>query len=189
MAWLTTRGNRIKGERKGVRYQSSGHLRHGNSCSALSVINSIRHRITSSQSWVYILFFFTWWFALTLWFKLLTFINLNFWLLVNMLKIINYLVNYGVVLLLGVVSLMTGSTTGVLMSPGVWQIPNRNAAASNTTSTYVTTCCYITETPKYYTTKAPEYYTTTYTAPAYYTEAPITTTPEHRRTTLQPTLP
>ncbi|EFX86658.1 hypothetical protein DAPPUDRAFT_236590 [Daphnia pulex] len=71
----------------------------------------------------------------------------------------------------------------------VWRIPNRNVAASNTTSTYVTTCCYITETPNNYTTKAPEYYTTTYAAPAYYTEAPITSTPEHRRTTLQPTLP
>ncbi len=117
MDWSTTRGNRIKGERKGDRYQSSGHLRHGNSWSALSVTNSIRHRITSSQSWVYILFF-TWWFALTFWFKLLTFINLNFWILVNMLKIINCLVNYGVVLLLGVVSLMARSTTGVLMSPG-----------------------------------------------------------------------
>jgi hypothetical protein len=52
-----------------------------------------------------------------------------------------------------------------------WRIPNHNVTAYNTTSTYVTTCCYITETPKYYTTKAPEYYTTTYAAPAHYTEA------------------
>jgi hypothetical protein len=39
---------RIKGVRKGGRNQSSDDLRHGNNCSALSVINYIPHRVTSS---------------------------------------------------------------------------------------------------------------------------------------------
>ncbi|EFX84845.1 hypothetical protein DAPPUDRAFT_238258 [Daphnia pulex] len=86
--------------------------------------------------------------------------------------------------------IVDGSTTGVPMSPGVWRMPNRNAAALlhnniiattgyyttkyNSALSYITTEPeYYTEVPKYYISKAPEYYTTLYAAPAYYTDAPV----------------
>jgi hypothetical protein len=75
-------------------------------------------------------------------------------------------------MLFGVVSLMAGSTTGVLMSPGYGGSdqtatpPPYYLRATNVTTSYCT------EISKYYITKAPEFYTSMYPPPAYYTEAP-----------------
>jgi hypothetical protein len=74
-------------------------------------------------------------------------------------------------MLFGVVSLMAGSTTGVLMSPGYGGSdqtatpPPYYPRATNVTTSYCT------EISKYYTTKASEFYTTTYAAPRHFTDA------------------
>jgi hypothetical protein len=98
-----------------------------------------------------------------------------------MFKFINCSVNYGVVLILVVVSLMAGSTTGVPMSPGYggYQTATPPPYCTTTYATagyytedpkypkYYSAPSYYTEAPIYYTTEAPEYYTTK--APEYYT--------------------
>jgi hypothetical protein len=73
-------------------------------------------------------------------------------------------------MLLGVVSLIGGSTTGVLMSPGYGGYQTATPPPYYPKATYATTSS-CTEVFKYYTTKAPEFYTTTYAAPRHYTEA------------------
>jgi hypothetical protein len=73
-------------------------------------------------------------------------------------------------MLLGVVSLMAGSTTGVLMSPGYGGYQTTLPPPYYPKATYGTTS-YCTEAYKYYTTKAPEFYTTTYAAPSHSTDA------------------
>jgi hypothetical protein len=68
-------------------------------------------------------------------------------------------------MLLGVVSLIGGSTTGVLMSPGYGGYQTATPPPYYPKATYATTSS-CTEVFKYYTTKAPEFYTTTYAAPS-----------------------
>ncbi|EFX83985.1 hypothetical protein DAPPUDRAFT_239175 [Daphnia pulex] len=87
---------------------------------------------------------------------------------------------YGVVLLLGVESLMIGSTTGVLMSPGPHNIAvlllNINAVPAYTTKApmYYTTKALdkLWRRIKYYTNEASKYYTTIYAASRCITKEP-----------------
>jgi hypothetical protein len=74
-----------------------------------------------------------------------------------------------------IVSLITGSTTGIPMSPGYGRYQTSTPPPYYTT-TYATTSYY---------TEAPDYHTAVYAAPAYYTEAPkyyTTKAPEYPTT-------
>jgi hypothetical protein len=111
-----------------------------------------------------------------------------------MFEFINSLVNYGGVLLLGVVSLMAGSTTGVLISPGYGGHEQQHTQQPVTTlrppsstpprlqsitpqfmlvraigrSSEVFFFLFFAP-PEYYTTQAPPEYYTTQAPPEYYT--------------------